>query len=177
MRIRSAIVLVACGAAVAASPAGAHTFSGSCAMLGTARTVHPLTPILLAPDSVTLRSSGTCTGTLDGRQLPTAGTPVALTSTASLAGGDDCFLGALVDTPFRLSFTKVNGGRAALQGIGSFVDGGPVMPGILRGVSGGLASGFDYIAGGAETVQACLAGELQSLTVSTELYTVVPLAG
>jgi hypothetical protein len=26
-------------------------------------------------------------------------------------------------------------------------------------------------------VQACLAGELQSLTVSTELYTVVPLAG
>ncbi len=177
MRIRSAIALVACGAAVAASPAGAHTFSGSCATLGTARTVHPLTPILLAPDSVTLRASGTCLGTLDGRQLPTAGTPVELTSAASLAGGDDCFFGALVDAPFTLSFTTARGDPAALHGKGSFADVGPVMPGVLRGVGGGLGAALDYFAGGPETVQACLAGELQSLTVSTELYTVTPLVG
>src|SRR5439155_8914391 len=159
-----------------AANADAHTFSGSCATFGTARTAHPLTPVMPTSNGFTLRASGTCTGMLDGERLPAGGAPVELASSGPVLA-DNCFISVVSNAPFTLRFAGVPGGPKTLHAGAAGLEVSPVMPAMFTGARGGVATGFDYLAGGAETVQACLAGEVQAASLSSELYTLTPLVG
>jgi hypothetical protein len=177
MRTKFAIATAIAVATIVSAPAGAHTFNGSCATFGTVRTTHPLTPIVPAPDGFTLHETGACMGTLDGERLPTAGASVELTSSGQLLGGDDCFVGVALNAPMDLRFINLAGGVKTLFGSASVADVGMVMPGLFFGRQGGIATGFDYLGGGVETLQACQAGQVQVLNISTDMYTITPLVG
>jgi hypothetical protein len=99
------------------------------------------------------------------------------TSSTRYTTKSDLTVGALLDQPMALRFTQVAGGTKTLRGSASAADVGIVMPGAFSGNWGGFAAGFDYIGGGVETLQACLAGQVQVLNISTDLYTLTPLVG
>ena len=173
---RKMLVLTAAIIALAVQPAEAgaateHSFAGSCAIVGVAEVDHPVT-MLPSPNHVVFRGRGTCSGTLDGKRLPTGGAPVALKSSGDKLTG--CTGTLVPELTYAIRFVR-QPGRPAIRGTAELTFVGRTMAAVVHGATGGIASATGTIQGGAELLEDCAAGRLQSIGISMDMLTITPL--
>jgi hypothetical protein len=122
---------------------------------------------------VTFRSTGRCTGIVDGVALPQGG----VAADYSLVGEKivSCSGGVVHPLVAKLTLRPRVTSPVRFGGTGAIGFVGPFQGGLLEGDEGGSAVGEAIILAGRETFDRCVAGELRSNAIGVTFTTTTPL--